>query len=58
MTGSGPSGLTASLDFALSFKDTRKRRLLNVELAATDDSGNEDAFVRAGSLMVNSPGRR
>jgi len=58
VTGSGPSGLTASLDFALSFKDTRKRRLLNVELAATDDSGNEDAFVRAGSLMVNSPGRR
>jgi len=57
VTGSGPAGVTAALDLALSFNDAKRRRLLTVEIAATDDSGNEDPFVRAGVLMVKPPKR-
>ena len=50
--GSGPAGPSVTLHLVLGLKPQTKGKTLVVEVAATDDLGNEDTFTPAGSLIV------
>jgi hypothetical protein len=52
VVGSGPTGASVRITLPLTFGADAAGRPLTVELAATDDLGNQDAFVRAGELRV------
>lgn len=52
--GSGPTGPSVTLNLALSFKPRAAGRSYEVEVAATDDLGNQDAFMHAGTLQVET----
>jgi hypothetical protein len=50
--GSGPTGPSVTLAFAVSFKASARGRGYLVEAAATADNGDHDRFVKAGTLSV------
>jgi hypothetical protein len=50
--GSGPTSPSVTLNLALSFKPSARGRTFRVEVAASDDLGNEDPFALAGTLTV------
>lgn len=50
--GSGPTGQVVTLKLALSLREKTAGHHYRVELAATDDFGNQDPFVRASTLHV------
>ena len=52
VVGSGPTGRVVTLELALSFLRKAAGHSFTVELAAADDFGNEDRFVRASELRV------
>jgi hypothetical protein len=52
VVGSGPTGKTVTLNFAVRFLDKAEGRSFILELAATDDLLNEDGFVQAGHVEV------
>ncbi len=52
VVGSGPTGPSVTLNLSLSFKPQAARRTFVVEVAASDDLGNHDDFVQAGTLTV------
>jgi uncharacterized delta-60 repeat protein len=49
---SGPTSPTVTLNLALSFKPRTAGAELVVEVAATDDQGNDSGFVQAGTLSI------
>src|SRR5207249_3020172 len=51
--GSGPTGPTVTLNLSLEFKPHAKGESFVVEVAATDNQGNEDTFTAAGSVIVD-----
>ena len=51
--GSGPTGPSVTLTLDVSFKDGAVGPPYPVQVAATDDSGNADAFVDAGTVEVD-----
>lgn len=54
VVGSGPTGSRVSLTLPLQLLRKASSRTYDVELAAADDLGNVDNFVRAGSLKLES----
>ena len=50
--GSGPTGQVVTLKLALSLRGKSAGHHYRVELAATDDFGNQDRFVQASTLHV------
>lgn len=52
VVGSGPTGPSVTLNLSLSFKPQLAGRTLVVEVAASDDQGNQDGFVQASTLTV------
>jgi hypothetical protein len=52
VVGSGPTGPSVTLHIPLSFKPLAAGRTFVVEVAASDDDGNEDPFVQVGTLTV------
>ena len=50
--GSGPAGPSVALNLALSFKPKAAGRTFSVEVAASDDQGNQSVFQEAGLLTV------
>jgi hypothetical protein len=50
--GVGPTGPGVLLTLPLSFKPSAAGRTFRVEVAASDDLGNEDPFVEAGTLTI------
>ncbi|HYS16460.1 MAG TPA: Calx-beta domain-containing protein [Candidatus Binatia bacterium] len=54
VVGSGPTGQSVTLNLSLSFKPHAAGRNYIVEVAATDDLGNRDDFVRTGTLTVTA----
>jgi hypothetical protein len=50
--GSGPTGPSVTLNFAVSFKPQAAGRTFNVEAFATDDFGHEQGWERVGILTV------
>jgi photosystem II stability/assembly factor-like uncharacterized protein len=52
VVGSGPTGPSVTLNLALSFKPSAAGRTFLVEVAATDDLGNQDNFAAAGTVTV------
>ncbi len=57
VVGSGPTGQSVTLEFALSFTKKAAGHSYVVELAAADDFGNADRFVRAAELRVEKAGK-
>ena len=53
--GSGPQGPFVTLKMGLTMIGKSAGHDYKVELAAADDFGNEDRFVRAGALSVSKP---
>ena len=53
--GSGPQGPFVTLKMGLTMIGKSAGHNYKVELAAADDFGNEDRFVRAGALSVSKP---
>ena len=53
VVASGPTAPTVTLNLALSFKP-RTAGTFVVEVAATDDQGNDSGFVEAGTLTVTT----
>jgi hypothetical protein len=51
--GSGPTGQSVTLNLAISLGPKATGRYV-VELAATDDFGNEDDFVDASDLLIRA----
>ena len=51
VVGSGPTGASVMLHLSVSFKPGARGKT-GVELAASDDSGRVDSFVRAANLKV------
>jgi hypothetical protein len=49
---SGPTSPTVTLNLGLSFKPSAAGRTYFVEVAASDDDGNTDAFIQAGTLTI------
>jgi uncharacterized delta-60 repeat protein len=49
---SGPTSPTVTLNLALSFKPRTAGASFVVEVAATDDQGNDSGFVQAGTLSI------
>jgi len=47
VVGSGPTGPSVTLNLSLSFKPQTAGRTFTVEVAATDDLGNQDGFAPA-----------
>jgi hypothetical protein len=56
--GSGPAGQAVTLNLALTMAGKSAGHKYKLELAATDDFGNEDRFVRASELQVLKLGQR
>src|SRR5207247_7527470 len=56
VVGSGPKGPSVTLNLALSFKPQAAGRSYVVEVAATDDLGNQQGFAPAGSLTIEALG--
>jgi uncharacterized delta-60 repeat protein len=54
VVASGPTSPTVTLNLALSFKPRTSGATLVVEVAATDDEGNDTGFVEAGTLSITS----
>jgi hypothetical protein len=52
MTGSGPTGQLVTVVYALSFKPLAAGRIVNVDVLATDVSGNSQGFDPAGTLLI------
>jgi len=52
VTGSGPTGLSVALHLVVTFGPEIKAHSYPVGLAAADDFGNEDRFVRASEVTV------
>jgi hypothetical protein len=52
VVGSGPTGPSVTLNLALSFKPSAAGQTFLVEVAATDDLGNQDNFAAAGTVTV------
>ena len=50
--GSGPTSPSVRLNLSLSFKPSAAGRTFRVEVAASDDQGNQDPFTAAGTLTV------
>ena len=57
VVGSGPGGRVVTLELALSFLKKAAGHSYIVELAAADDFGNVDRFVRASELRVEKSRR-
>jgi hypothetical protein len=55
--GSGPTGQTVTLNLSVSFPIKSAGHAYVVEVAATSDSGDDDAFVGTGSIRID-PRRR
>jgi photosystem II stability/assembly factor-like uncharacterized protein len=53
VVGSGPTGPSVTLNLSLSFKPQAQGLPAIVEVAATDDLGNQDEFVQAGTITVH-----
>lgn len=51
--GNGPTSPAVMLNLALSFKPSAAERVLTVDVAASDDFGNLDPWVEAGTLVVS-----
>ena len=51
--GSGPLSPSVLLNLALRFKPSAAGRTYRVDVAASDDLGNDDPFTFAGTLTVN-----
>ena len=58
VTGSGPTGQAVTLKLVVSLLGKSAGHTYKLELAAADDFGNEDSFVRASKLSVVKPGHR
>ncbi len=58
VTGSGPDGLTVTLQLALSFPAKNGGHAFRVDLAASDDLGHTDPFTKAGTVNVQRGRRR
>jgi Calx-beta domain-containing protein len=52
VVGSGPTGRSVTLHLVVSFGPDIKAHTYPVELAAADDLGHSDRFVRAGEVVV------
>ncbi len=52
VTGSGPDGVTVTLQLALSFPRKSAGHAFRVEVAASDDLGHTDTFTKAGTVYV------
>jgi hypothetical protein len=55
--GSGPTGPSVTLTYALSFKPPAKGRTYQVEVFATDDGGTQQGWEKVGTLKVRKGGR-
>ena len=54
VVASGPTSPTVTLNLSLSFKPKAAGRTFVVEVAASDDFGNQDDFTEAGTLNVSA----
>src|SRR6185295_6009854 len=54
VVGSGPTGRSVTLNLSLSFKPPSGGHTFLVEVAASDDLGNESPFEQADMLTVTS----
>lgn len=52
VVGSGPTGQSVALHLVVQFGPEIKSRSYPIEVAAADDSGNVDKFVRASAVIV------
>src|SRR5262249_5247795 len=52
--GSGPTGKSVAIDFAVRAGLRLERRTLELQLSATDEHGTRQPFRHAGSLTVRS----
>jgi hypothetical protein len=55
--GSGPTGQSVTLNLAISFGEKAAGHSYRIELAASDDFGNDDNFVQASTVRVEKPAR-
>jgi len=58
VTGSGPTGATVTLQFAVSFIRKSAGHAYRVDLGASDDLGHHDPFTKARSVHVQCRDRR
>jgi len=52
VVASGPTSPTVTLNLGLSFKPAAAGGIYIVEVTASDDDGNTDAFIQAGTLTI------
>ena len=58
VVGSGPIGRSVTLNLSIAFRDKAAGHLYDVEVAATDDFGRKDDFVRATTVNVEKAGKQ
>lgn len=58
VTGSGPTGATVTLQFAIAFDRQAAGHAYRVDLAASDDLGHDDPFTKVGTVYVQFRDRR
>ena len=52
VVGSGPTGTTVTLQLAVAFTEKAEGHVYDVELAASDDFGQQDDFRDAATVRI------